>query len=131
MAPPNPNPTKKLLGEGKVFLQGNRPIPYHIDTKAADGRWLTITQGTKNISIKGFHIAQVEEGIVAKEGANSHLLLSDLHFENTWQNIIIVGHPQCIRLSSCPFGPEKITHDIEIKNVSGLRYSNKVAWDDR
>ena len=116
---------KKLLGEGKVFLQGSRPVPFQLDSKGLGGRWITINHGAKNISIDNFSISRVEEGVVAKEGGNSHIVLSNLHFTDTRQNMIFWGHPKCLKLSDCRVKDREKSHDIIIKNTSGTRYSKR------
>lgn len=85
---------KKIKGEGEVRIEGSRPVPYQDASKGAGETWITLEHGAGNIAIENFTISRVSDGIVAKEGANSHLQFSDLHFENTRQNIVILGHPE-------------------------------------
>lgn len=115
---------KKLVGEGKVIMTGTRPIPYKPATKEAGERWITFLKGANRVVIDNFHVSQVAEGITLK-GSNKHLRFYNLHFQDTRQNITVIGNPHCNKLSACDVKPEEISQDIIVKNTSGLRYSKR------
>lgn len=116
---------KKLIGEGRVLLQGPRKVPYDPSLKTEGGLWLDISQGASRLWVQNFHISRIAEGISAAEGGNVDLQFHDLHFEDTRQNFIILGHPDCKTRRSCGVKPEAMTREILIKNTSGLRYSKR------
>lgn len=120
-----PESYKKIIGEGQVIIEGSRSVPYQIEKRDSGNSWIRILKGASNLSIQNFQVSRIQEGVTAKEGGNSHLELKNIHFEDTRQNIVILGHPKCLRLSSCRFQPEEISHDILIENTSGLRYSKR------
>jgi len=121
----SPETSKGLIGQGQVIIEGSRQIPYQINTKDTGESWIRILRGASNLSIQNFNVARIKEGIAAKEGGNHTIEIKNIHFSDTRQNILIAGHPQCIRLSQCRFQPEEISHNIVIDQTSGLRYSKR------
>lgn len=116
---------KTLLGEGRVILRGARSIPYTPSRKTEGGTWVSIARGASRLRIQNFHVSRVASGIRAAEGGNTHLQFQDLHFEDTRQNFIISGHPDCISRKECPVKPDQLTREILIQNTSGRRYSKR------
>lgn len=116
---------KVLLGEGNVLLRGPRSVPYDPSMKAEGGEWISIARGSSRIWIQNFHVARVAEGITAKEGGNVDLQFHDLHFKDTRQNFIILGHPHCTGRRSCSVKPAALSREILIRNTSGVRYSKR------
>lgn len=117
---------KTLKGEGKAVLQGSRPVPYSPQTKERGEKWIVFGRGAALVRIENFTVTRVASGITAAAGGNNQLEFLNLHFEDTRQNIEVLGHPQCQSKNACKKIPEeKITKNILIKNTSGLRYSKR------
>ena len=123
--PDNGNAYKKLIGIGNVKIIGSRPIPYHPLNKEKGGKWINIGKGAHHILIKNFKVQQVSEGIAAQEGGNHHLRLSHLDFQDTRQNLVLAGHPDCKSEKTCHIEQKQISHNIRIDHTSGIRYSKR------
>lgn len=113
---------KKLKGEGKVELIGNRPIPYSPSTKDQGVFWIELKKKARNIHIENFHIARVGPGILG-EGSNDNLIFRNLRFEDTRQNIHLTGHPLCPSINNCP--RDKTSKNILLEKIYGIRYSKR------
>lgn len=123
--PDHRNSYKRLVGVGNVTLIGPRPIPYSPASKEMGGRWIGLGAGVHHILIKNFNVRQVAEGIAAQKGENHHLWFDHLHFQDTRQNIFLLGHPDCESMENCERGKNELSRDIVINNTSGVRYSKR------
>jgi hypothetical protein len=115
---------KRLRAEEGAVLEGPRPVPYDPALAEKGGEWLRIAAGARDVWIEGFRVKRVAHGIVAKGGGNARLRFRDLDFEDTRQNLLIAGHPDCKSAEAC-VRPEKLTHDVRIAGVRGARYSKR------
>lgn len=119
------NNFKKLIGHGKVMIQGRRTVPYQMAKNAEGGDWIKIEKAAKNILIKHFYVSRVAEGVVADEGENENFQFRELHFQDTRQNFVIYGHPNCSEEKKCNVDKTKLSKNFLIQNTSGLRYSKR------
>lgn len=116
---------KKLSGEGRVRIQGSRPVPYRFSRRKAGETWIQMTRGARNVRIENFEVSQVAEGIAAKKGGNQNLEFHNLHFRDTRENFHIDGHPDCLGKKRCRVDEGKRSRNILIQKTSGVRYSKR------
>jgi hypothetical protein len=117
---------KKLIGLGRVSIVGSRKVPYDPALKESGETWLEIKQGAHGLHIENFYISRVAIGILADSGGNRDLSFKDLRFQDTRQNLILFGHPDCSDSVHCKnLKKESISSRIRIEKVNGLRYSKR------
>lgn len=117
---------KKLIGLGRVSIAGSRKVPYRPAFKESGETWLEIQKGAGQLHIENFHISQVAIGILANGGNNHDLSFKNLRFQDTRQNLILYGHPNCAQRNACRDLPkESLSSRILVERVDGLRYSKR------
>lgn len=115
---------KRLIGLGDVHLSGPRPS-YSPDTSSQGGTWIEIKSQASYVLIDHFSIDHVENGILATEGGNQFFKFKNLHFQDTRQNILIYGHSSCSSIEHCPIPREKLSRQMKLENITGIRYSKR------
>lgn len=121
-----PSIRKKLIGLGHVSIIGSRQIPYTPAIKESGETWLEIKKGAHQLHVENFDISRVAIGILADGGNNHDLSFKDLHFEDTRQNLVLYGHPDCRSKAPCKGLPKgSVSRRILIEKVDGLRYSKR------
>jgi hypothetical protein len=122
----NPSVRKKLIGFGRVLIEGSRIVPYERAFKESGETWLEIRQGAHQLHIENFDISRVATGILAREGNNKDLFFTNLSFQDTRENLVLYGHPDCSDRDHCKAAKKGLlSNGIKIEKVNGLRYSKR------
>lgn len=122
----DPSVRKKLIGLGHVWIEGSRIVPYDRTFKESGETWLEIQKGAHQLHIENFNISRVAFGILADEGGNRDISFKNLSFQDTRQNLVLCGHPDCRDREHCKaVKKDNLSCRIKIEKVNGLRYSKR------
>lgn len=117
---------KKLIGVGRVTIVGSRQVPYDPAWKESGETWIELREGARQLHIENFDVSRIQLGILADAGGYKDLSFKGLRFQDTRQNLVLYGHPECRDLQSCKGkNAESLSSRIRIENVHGMRYSKR------